>query len=174
MISCNLCGKHNATVYFKGIVNDQTIKMHLCEACAKKKGMVFPFGKFTQSLGDMVSALAASSAMGSTLLGLSCRACGMTYGELRQTSQFGCSQCYATFAPLIGPLVKKLQGAAQHVGKTYKRTVRTASISQELARLKMELRDAIKTEAFEEAARLRDEIQVMEKQQPSPTPEGRV
>jgi len=164
MILCNLCGKHNATIYFKGIVHDQTIKMHLCEACAKKKGMIFPFAKFTQSLGDMVSSLASNSSLGSALLNLSCKTCGLSYPEFRQTSQLGCSQCYTTFAPLIGPLLKKIQGNAQHIGKTYRRTVRTASPIQELAKMKLELREAIRGEAFEEAAKLRDQIQIMEKQ----------
>jgi protein arginine kinase activator len=162
-IPCHLCGKQNATIYFKGIVNDQTIKMHLCEACAKKKGMMFPFGKLTQPLGDMISNLAAASTMGSALLGLTCKTCGMGYAEFKQTSQLGCSQCYTTFAPLIGPLVHKIQGSTQHVGKSYRRTVRMGSPIQELSKLKLNLREAIQREAFEEAARLRDEIQKIEK-----------
>lgn len=160
---CELCGKHNATVYFKGMINDQAIKMHVCEACAKKKGLMFPFGKSAQSLGQMISNLAATANLGGALLGLTCKTCGLNYAEFRQTSEFGCSQCYATFAQLIAPLLKKIQGSTQHIGKTYKRAVRTTSVVQELARLKLELRDAIGKEAYEEAARLRDQIQQLER-----------
>ena len=167
MLTCNLCGK-TATIHFKGIVNEQTIKMHLCEACAKKKGMVFPFGKFTQSLGDMVSNLATQSNMGSSLLALSCKKCGLSYAEFKQTSQLGCAQCYTTFAPLIAPLIKKLQGSIQHLGKTYRSTVRIAPPIEELSCLKLELRQAIGREAFEEAATLRDRIQAVEKKMMQP------
>lgn len=163
LMTCHLCGKANATIYFKGIVNEQTIKMHLCESCAKKKGMMFPFGKEALSLGDMVATLAASTNLGGALLGLTCKGCGLNYAEFKQTSQFGCSQCYATFASLVGPLVKKIQGSTQHIGKTYRRTVRSGSAIQELTQLKLELRNAVAREAFEDAARLRDQIQALEK-----------
>jgi protein arginine kinase activator len=173
LMTCQLCGKHNATIYFKGIVDDHTVKMHLCEVCAKKKGMSFPFGKSTLSLSEMVAGLAASSKLGGALLSLTCRNCGMNYAEFRQTTQFGCSQCYTTFAPLIGPLVKKVQGSAQHIGKQYRRTVRPGSAIQELAKLKIELKDAIRREAFEQAAMLRDQIQTLEQSMgasPKPLP----
>ncbi len=161
---CNLCGKHNASIYFKGIVNNQTIKLHLCESCAKKKGMIFPFGKSVASLGNMVANLAQASSMGSTLFGTTCKKCGLSYAEFKQTSQMGCSQCYATFSPLIGPLLKQIHGSTQHVGKTSRRTVRLGSNMEELARVKLELREAVKNEAFEKAAELRDAAQKLERQ----------
>jgi len=163
LLVCQLCGKHNATIYFKGIVNDHTVKMHMCESCAKKKGMAFPFGKSIFSLGEMVANLAASSKLGGALLGLTCKNCGMNYAEFRQISQFGCSHCYTTFAQLIEPLVKKVQGSSQHIGKQYRRTVRPSSAIQELAKLKIELKEAISHEAFEQAAALRDQIQALER-----------
>ncbi len=169
---CNLCGKHNASIYFKGIVNNQTIKLHLCESCAKKKGMVFPFGKSISSLGDMVANLAQASSMGSALFGTTCKNCGLSYAEFKQTSQLGCSQCYTTFSSLIGPLLKQIHGSTQHVGKTYRRTVRMGSNMEELARLKLELRESVKNEAYEKAAELRDQIQKLERNITTPNLSG--
>jgi len=167
-MTCNLCGKHQATIYFKGIVNSQAIKLHLCESCAKKKGMVFPFGKSIFSLGDMVSNVANAAKLGSVLFGATCKVCGLSYAEFKETSQCGCSQCYTTFSSLIGPLLKQIHGSTQHVGKEYRRTVRVGSSMQELARLKLELREAIQAEAFEKAAGLRDQIQALERQMTQP------
>jgi protein arginine kinase activator len=161
-MTCNLCGKPNATIYFKGIVNSQAIKLHLCETCAKKKGMVFPFGKSIFSLGDVVANLAQASKSGVNLFGTICKGCGLNYAEFKETSQFGCSQCYTTFSTLVGPLLQQIHGTAQHVGKTYRRSVRLGSNMEELARLKLELRQAIQSEAFEKAAALRDEIKALE------------
>ncbi len=160
---CNLCGKHHATIYFKGIVNQQAVKLHLCESCAKKKGMMFPFGKSIYSLGDMVASLAQSSSMGTDLFGTTCPRCGLSYAEFKQTSQLGCSQCYATFSSLVGPLLRQIHGSTQHVGKTYRRTVRPGSTTEELARMKLELREAIRSEHYEKAAELRDQIQKLER-----------
>jgi protein arginine kinase activator len=159
---CNLCGKHNATIYFKGIVNNQAIKLHLCESCAKKKGMVFPFGKSIFSLGNVVASLADASRAGASLFGATCKGCGLSYAEFKETSQLGCSQCYTTFSSLIGPLLKQIHGSTQHVGKTSRRTVRLGSNMQELAQMKLELREAVQSEQFEKAAELRDQIRTLE------------
>ena len=160
---CNLCGKHNATIHFKGMVNDQALKMHLCDPCAKKKGMTFPFGKSIFSLGDMLAGLAKASISGPALFGAQCKTCGLSYAEFKQTSQLGCGQCFTTFASLIGPLLQRIHGSTQHVGKTSRRTVRMAEPVQELARMKLELREAIKNEAYEQAATLRDQIRELER-----------
>ena len=165
---CNLCGKHNATIYFKGIVNNQAIKLHLCESCAKKKGMVFPFGKSVFSLGDMLANLASASKAGASLFGVTCKGCGLGYAEFKETSQLGCSQCYTTFSSLIGPLLKEIHGSTQHVGKTYRRTVRLGSNMEELAQMKLELKEAVQNEKYEEAAGLRDQIRKLEQAIVSP------
>lgn len=159
---CQFCGKHNATISFKGIVNNQTIKWNLCESCARKNGLMFPFGKSVLSLGEMVSDLAHRSKTARRTLSLQCPLCGLSYTELKQSSQFGCSQCYDTFASLVGPLLKQIHGSAQHVGKTYKRTVRPGSVMEELSELKLELREALKDERYENAAQLRDQIRTLE------------
>lgn len=162
MILCNGCAKHSATIYFKGIVNGQMIKLHLCESCAKKKGMVFPFAKSTFSLGDMVADLAKASKARSSVVNTFCRRCGLTYAEFQQTSQLGCGRCYETFASVLEPLLLRIHGSTQHIGKTQRRTVRLPAPPQELARLKLELQDAIRREAYEKAALLRDQIRQME------------
>jgi protein arginine kinase activator len=154
------------------MVNDQTLKLHLCESCAKKKGMIFPFGKEIFSLGEMVAGLAKSSPLQSTLFSTRCQRCGLTYPEFKQTSQLGCSQCYATFASVLEPLLKKIHGGTQHVGKTSMPTVRTLQPIQELAQLKLDLREAIKTEAFEKAAAIRDHIRSLEQAMTHPSKEN--
>ena len=153
------------------MVHDQTLKMHLCETCAKKKGMVFPFGKSIFSLGEMLSGLAKNSTVGPSLLGTRCPVCGLSYAEFKQTSQLGCSRCYAVFSPLLGPLLKRIHGNTQHVGKTSRVTVRLAEPIQELAQLKLDLRSAVQNEAYERAAALRDQIHELE-QRITRTPRG--
>jgi protein arginine kinase activator len=164
MILCNFCAKHTASVYFKGIVNDLTVKLHLCETCAKKKGMVFPFGQATLSLGEMVAGLAATLGLeNSSEAQAGCSKCGLPYTEFKATSQLGCSECYKAFAPVIGPLLERIQGSTQHVGKTFNHSIRHVNLMQELARLKLELHDAIEHEAYEQAALIRDQIREVER-----------
>ena len=164
MILCNLCAKHQATIYFKGVVNDQMVKLHLCESCAKKKGMIHPIGQSILSLGDMVAALATLRKAEPPALLPSCKKCGLTYVEFKKSSQLGCSACYLAFSSFLGPLLERIHGSRQHVGKTLQRGAPEVNSLQELARLKVELRDAIQQEAYENAAALRDHIRALEEQ----------
>jgi protein arginine kinase activator len=173
MILCNLCGKHQATLYFKGLINDQPIKLHLCGACAKKRGMAVPSSDASVlSLGELLARLAA--APGHPLLTVdACARCGLSYEEFERTSQLGCGACYEVFAPLLGPLFERLQGRRRHAGKAPVSHVPGASL-RALARLKLELQEAVHAEAYETAAGLRDEIAVLEERLKRRTgPEGR-
>ncbi len=125
--------------------------------------MPFHYGKPIHPLEVLLSLLAQSAVRRQQLAGVSCKGCGLTYGEFKRTSQLGCSTCYFTFASLIGPLLKQIHGSAQHIGKTYKRTVRPGSATEELARMKVELKAAIDEEQYEKAAQLRDHIQKLER-----------
>ena len=41
---CSQCQKKEASVHFKGVINNKTIKLDLCEDCAEKSGL--PLGDF--------------------------------------------------------------------------------------------------------------------------------
>jgi len=159
---CTLCAKHQATQYFKGIVNNQPLKLRLCNACAKKRGLAAPLGEAIFSLGDLVSALAAALSRGRLSAAAACQACGTTYAEFQRTSQLGCARCYKVFAPLIGPLLQRIQGGAQHIGKVAQSGLDRSSFLKNLAQKKLELQQAVAREAYEQAAHLRDQIRDIE------------
>ena len=160
---CELCKQTQATVHLTEIVNEQMSELHLCEACANQKGAQVEshFG-----LADLLSELAdfgktpESSEEVSTK---ACSACGMTYDDFRKVGRLGCAQCYQTFKRSLGGLLKRIHGTPVHLGKSPARLVKPAKAKTELAELKKKLGRAIEQEAFEEAARLRDQIRRMEK-----------
>jgi len=39
---CDECKKNEAIIHFTQIVNNKVSKYHLCQECAKEKGIVFP------------------------------------------------------------------------------------------------------------------------------------
>ena len=144
---CQNCNKNEATTYYKETINGQTRELHLCPECAAK-----PFGAALQSpFGGVAQAIGG---------GRRCPTCGMTESELRRTGRAGCGDCYQNFSDILMPYIKKLHGAAAHVGST------PAAADQPKANpvegLKAKLADAVKTENYEEAARLRDEIRRLE------------
>ncbi|MGD9014587.1 MAG: UvrB/UvrC motif-containing protein [Candidatus Omnitrophota bacterium] len=159
---CDLCNKNQATVHLTEIVDDQMSELHLCEECARKKSvqMEQQFG-----LADLLAGLAEFGKPEETKEAedLKCANCGLSYKDFKRIGRLGCGECYANFRKYLLPLLKKIHGSTQHVGKfPYKVAVKSKK-KFSLAELRMKLHNAIEKEEFEEAAQLRDKIRELEK-----------
>lgn len=116
---------------------------------------------------------------------IKCSKCGLTWDDFLHTGNLGCSNCYDEFASRIDPILRSLQGATSHVGrlgdviegndikqnlddKVNSNTVdsnteaKSNKAENELEKLKDNLKQAIKEERYEDAAKLRDEIKNLE------------
>ena len=164
---CELCKQTQATVHLTEIINEQMSELHLCEACANQKGAQVEshFG-----LSDLLSGLADFSKTQEPESGeatvKACPSCGMTYEDFRKVGRLGCAVCYVTFKRSLGSLLKRIHGSPIHVGKSPVRLLKPAKMAKsEMLELKRKLEKAIEHEAFEEAARLRDQIRRVEHQE---------
>ena len=165
---CELCKQTQATVHLTEIINEQMTELHLCEACANQKGAQVEshFG-----LSDLLSGLAdfSKTQEPEEVTAKACPTCGMTYDDFRKVGRLGCAECYATFKRSLGGLLKRIHGSPMHVGKSPTRLIKPSKLGKsELLDLKKKLERAIEDEAFEEAARLRDQIRRVEQQQEPP------
>jgi len=167
---CNICNKNQATVHLTEIVDDKMSELHLCDDCARKKSMQMEqqFG-----LSDLLAGLVdygkqLSSVDKEAAAVAHCSACGLTYEDFRKIGRLGCGECYAAFAKYLGPLLKRIHGASQHVGKAPKGLSEVVSSkapktkAADINDLKASLQRAIEREDFEEAAQLRDAIKEAE------------
>ncbi len=164
---CDACKQQQATVHLTEIVNDQMTELHLCEACANQKGAQVEshFG-----LADLLSGLAdfgKNPDIEEEVASKACASCGMTYDDFRKVGRLGCAECYTTFKRSLSSLLKRIHGSTHHLGKAPARLVKPpkASTKLELLDMKRRLERAIDMEEFEEAARLRDHIREMERQE---------
>lgn len=160
---CDLCGKNEATVHLTEQFNDQMRELHLCEMCAHEKGQAAleQFG-----LSDLLAGLAdfgLTPEGRKTAQKVACPQCGMTYEDFRKIGRLGCGHCYQSFERYLSPLLKKIHGSTHHVGRVPTQAAQVPS-HDHLEVLRSRLKAAIAAEAFEEAARLRDQIRALEKQ----------
>lgn len=160
-MTCNVCGANEATIHLTEIVNEQMIEIHLCESCAQEKGTEF---KAHFNVGDLLTGLTdlAAEMSGTGKMVIKCPNCSLTYGEFGKTGRLGCAECYEAFAKLLTPLIKRVQHATQHVGRRPSRLAAPVRLTQDLKELHNRLQKSIEHEAFEEAARLRDQIKQLE------------
>jgi len=96
---------------------------------------------------------------------LKCPNCKMTYADFKKIGRLGCGECYVTFKKYLGPLLKRIHGSSQHIGKSPSKVTRVLKEKIDLQELRLKLQKAIENEAFEEAARIRDQIKDFEKKQ---------
>jgi protein arginine kinase activator len=157
---CQSCGQP-ATVHVTNIVNGQKREMHLCQACSEKqqilKNQELNLSVILQTMiGQHVGATSDELAR------LTCPACGIKYMEFKAEGRLGCPRDYQVFQKALEPLLKRIHRATRHVGKIPPHATRNAAVQSELMGLRQKLREAIEVEAYEEAARLRDQIREKE------------
>jgi protein arginine kinase activator len=149
----------------------------LCEDCAKERGLDNPAG-FTQ-LSELIGKVAAAAgaiaepdkdavaAPGAGDAGdtsAKCPECGMTADAFKKGGNLGCPRCYSVFDALITPLLPGMHSGVVHRGKIPARSLANGSTDDLIADLEASLREAVKTEDYERAARLRDRIRQLREQ----------
>jgi len=161
---CQLCKQRTATIHLTEIANSQRVETHLCQECAQEQGLAV---KAQIPLNDLLNTLLAQSAEAeqqSAESGSSaehaCPSCGMTLKRFAKESLLGCPDDYKEFADELMPLIEKNQnGKTHHCGKMPSRTPEMSRREIELTNLKRQLEQAVRSEDYESAARLRDRIQ---------------
>lgn len=152
-LKCNICD-NEATVHLTQIVNNKIHKVDLCESCAQKKGVTNTEGF---SLADLLSKAPLEPV--TTDSDRSCPVCGYEAADFRKTGRFGCAACYSTFEDLVRPVLEDMHSGISHTGKVPELSLERQSAEEELQRLQKQLDRAVAEEAYEEAAKFRDEIQ---------------
>jgi protein arginine kinase activator len=86
----------------------------------------------------------------------------LKFVEFRNSGRLGCPHDYDVFAADLGPLLENIHGDTRHAGKTPRRQPQARQTQSELSRLRRQLQTAVSQEAYEEAAKLRDQIRILE------------
>lgn len=159
---CEHCHERQANVHITQMVNDKRLELNLCETCYQKEAGKFnllaqPDFNFHSLLAGLLQTEAEEERPQTNEEG-KCDVCGLTYSDFSKAGQLGCSECYEKFATHLEPVLRRIHGNTMHVGKVPRRTGGRVLVRKEIAALRARLQDAINREAYEEAARLRDEI----------------
>lgn len=161
-MKCQHCNENEASIELSQVVDGRKEILHMCEGCAQKMKPSSPLVKngFMSGLLDTIN---NSGLQVNYIKTTACSACGMTYGKYKELGQLGCCACYEAFGEKLNPLIRRIHGSDRHTGKMPVKYRGAAKIQREVVRLKGQLDQAIRREAFEEAAMLRDRIRALEK-----------
>lgn len=162
---CQKCNEKKATVHLTKIINNQKNEIHLCEECARANEELdfetpFTINNFLTGLLDSIQ---SSPIKVDYIQTTTCSKCGMNYGRFKQLGRLGCSECYKTFNDKLMPLIKRIHGSENHIGKIPKREGSMIRLKRDILDLRKELNNAVEMEEYEKAVELRDKIKNLEK-----------
>ncbi|MEW6749820.1 MAG: UvrB/UvrC motif-containing protein [Candidatus Latescibacterota bacterium] len=160
-MKCESCRKREATVAYTQVVDSGKKTVHLCSACLGQQN-VHVSTKAPPAAGQAPPAQPKGAPAPAATPSLQCPACGLTYEEFRKAGRFGCHACYDAFGEPLERLMKRIHGAAVHVGKARVQPRSADHGEGDLKRLRHELELAVAAEAYEQAADLRDRIRDLE------------
>jgi len=175
-IVCQICAKRPATSHLTELdAEGLRRELHLCATCIEQLDLKL------ESDPPPIAELLAKATPGkpaededdtpedldeveeATEADATCTACGLTFGEFTVNNRFGCARCYADFGAKVEGLLSRYHGSGLHVGRTPAlRVVGADQIMVRRAQLDAALREAVAHEAYEKAARLRDEIRKLD------------
>ena len=161
---CQNCHKKRSTVRYAEVVDGQVSEQHLCQECLKSRqeseGTGFEFAspepyRPQQSpdktcFGDSVADLE------------SCKACNTRLRTVLEEAEVGCPSCYESFSAELEGLLEGMHMGVIHRGKTPRLDDARAQTRSELQAKRSLLKTALRTENYEEAAALRDQIRALE------------
>jgi protein arginine kinase activator len=168
---CQNCQKNEASVLVTEVTpsadtpeakgaKPEVHEQQLCEVCAQALDLPYaPIPK--KSPVDIWKLLQLSANQTRKKSGPACPSCGMTLDEFRKKGRLGCPQDYEVFRTHLVDVLERVHGSVKHSGRV-PGSATPASEAGRIDVLRQELEHAIRSEAYESAARLRDEIRAIE------------
>lgn len=159
-VLCQRCHKAKATVHITEIAEDKR-EQHLCEECAEKEGVIIKQHHATSAILQEFIKQKGGLRGGDDRI---CPKCGITFREFQMSGQLGCPHDYEAFRSLLSPLIERAhENATRHCGKVPTTAESTIRRRTGLLRLRRQLKEAVAAENYEQAARVRDEIETLER-----------
>jgi protein arginine kinase activator len=172
-MKCDVCDKE-ATVFLTQIINGQMTTVNLCDKCSKDKGVTDETGF------GLAEAFLQQGSGSSVKLDPTCESCGYTAAQLKKIGRMGCPECYHTFRSNLDNLLRAMHKGTRHVGKRplseqkkvvvpTKTTSSVPAISEQVLRknlnvLREKLDKAVAEERYEDAARLKKDMERIQNQ----------
>ncbi|MCD6382158.1 MAG: UvrB/UvrC motif-containing protein [Candidatus Hydrothermae bacterium] len=154
---CENCKIREAKVTLIEVKNGQTKILHLCPICAEKLSLGLP--EKSASGSESPGEKAEKKSRIEETRELVCSTCGTTFSEFAKKGRFGCPDCYFTFGDKVKEILEEIHGSTLYRGRRYSTDRKVSELLKREKELEEALERAVREENFEEAARIRDELQ---------------
>lgn len=142
---CEICGTRLAEFHFTKTVGGKSRTFHICKSC--KNILDRELEKKARSAN-----LKAIPEQERTCV------CGTTLKDIAESGYLGCPECYNTFRMHLLDSIRDYQGSTQHKGRNGR-----ARPPVDIETLYAELKKAVDEERFDDAAKLKEQIDTIRK-----------
>jgi len=149
---CEKCKKREAEIEFVEIVEGEKKVKKLCKECAQEEAM-----------GIAKSPLPLKKKEEVKEENKICPNCGLSLFNFFKKTKVGCENCYDAFGDSIMKLIQKIHGSTIHKGRRYFPKYKVPR-EFKIRILERALKDAVEKEEFERAAKLRDILKTLKKE----------
>lgn len=104
---CQHCKKNEAIHNRVVIVGNKKFESHLCAEC-----FYSVYGELN-SKSDILEEMLGEPVFGTER----CPVCGTSFSDYEQTGLWGCASCYDVFKDRLLPVISRIHGKTEHVGK---------------------------------------------------------
>jgi protein arginine kinase activator len=177
-VTCQLCAKRPATTHLTELdpASGQRQELHLCATCITRLDLKLEAGpppiaailgmKSDEASNTKIQInLSPGAATVASKDEERCPECGLAFSEFGAGKLFGCAHDYTAFSDKVEVLLRTYHGAALHRGR---RPAGGGDAGAEgrarRAQLDAALREAVASEKYEDAAKLRDELRKLGQQ----------
>ena len=168
-MKCQKCDRP-ATFHITELTGSTPVEVHLCEEHTREylnetahddsspvAGMA---AALAQQLSQQIVSHTAEQL--SRLDDATCPVCGIAFRDFRNQGRLGCPNDYAVFREQLQVLLESIHGAIRYPGTISAQKLERSRNCMQLIRLRRDLEDAIHTEEYEHASKLRDQIRKVE------------
>jgi protein arginine kinase activator len=161
---CERCHKNLATLKYTEVVNGKAFVRSICETCLHQLQDNATSGFEISGSAPAPKRRTASDISVESVSGQEvCATCGTPQHEVIKLGRAGCRDCYSQFERSMEPLLRGQHTALRHRGKVLPHMGDDRSrLRTQLQTTRALLRSALKTEDYEKAANLRDQIRNLE------------
>lgn len=163
---CDICGKHNASLLIRRIIDGKAKELYVCGSCAKKHNLDttdMNMGSALNAVFDnlSVSAQKHEAAQGGKRIPV-CPACGTSLKQVQEDGVIGCALCFFYFRDTILKLMREVNPELFYLGNLPDQLETFSEMPVPVQHLKKEMEKAVKNENYELAAYFRDRIKESE------------
>ena len=165
-MTCQICGKHNASMLVRQIIDGKAKELYICRACAKKNHLYADDRKIHLSLKAIFDGLVShsegkedSNEGGRPVV---CPDCGTPLSRVKEKKTIGCPRCFFYFRDTVLKIMQDTAGEVFYAGDISSQPEIFSGAEISLQHLEEELQKALANEEYELAAYLRDKIKERE------------